>query len=79
MDKRIRDNTFKEKITKTNELCDECKKKAIILFDKDTKKFIGYAKKEAFLKQEVLEQFKDTPVKALVKLNTDGTIQFYNK
>ena len=59
--------------------CDKCMPGAIILYDKDTKKHVGYMKKEAVLNPESMEKFKGTPVKALVELGPDGMpVKFVN-
>jgi hypothetical protein len=57
--------------------CKECMKQAIIMFDRDTHKFVGYAKKEGVLSAEALAQFKGTPVKAHVKVE-EGGVRFYD-
>ena len=76
IDKRMRDSF--EMHTTVNELCDDCKKQAIIMYDRDTKNFIGYLKKIAVMNEESLEKYKDTPVKSLVKIN-DGRVTFYDE
>lgn len=70
LDRRLRD-TF-EMYTESNRPCDDCMKDAIILIDYKTEKLVGYVKKELVLNKESLEQFKGTPVKALVKQTIDG-------
>jgi hypothetical protein len=39
-----------------------------LLYDKDTKKFLGYIAKSDVMNEEALEKYKGTPVKALVKI-----------
>lgn len=76
LDRRMKKTLPKR--TPSPEPCEECKKKAILLYDKNTKKFIGYAKKETFMTPEAIKQYEGTPVKALVTIEGDN-IKFYNE
>ena len=78
LDKRLRKQF--DMHTEASEPCDECKTtNCVRLFDKDTKKFIGYAKKELLLNAEALEKYKDTSLNALVKLHSDGSMSIYGE
>ena len=76
LDRRLRSSLSRE--NKDIKPCEKCEKDAVILFDKDSKKLIGYVKKEAILNPEAQEKFKGTPVRALGTLNPDGSITFVN-
>lgn len=70
LDKRLR-KTF-NKTTKDITPCDECMKKYVILFDADSLKYIGLALKDTIIKPDVIENYRDTPVKLLVRKKGDG-------
>ena len=75
LDRRLRNSL--EHHNKDLKPCEKCMKNAIIMYDKDTNAFIGYGKKDKFMDAKSLEKFKDTPVKAMVKIEGDH-IQFFN-
>lgn len=76
LDRRLR-NTLSRNNPDTAP-CKNCEQNAVLLFDKDSKEFLGYAKKEALLNKESMEEFAGQPVKALAKLGPDGEVTIYN-
>jgi hypothetical protein len=77
LDKKMRE--IFDMHTKVNDLCDDCKKQAIIMFDRDSKQFLGYIRKSVVMTDESLKNFDGQTVKALVKINDDKSIRFYEK
>lgn len=75
LDKRLKERF--DMFTEDSVPCEKCQEEnAILLFDRDTKVFLAWIKKEALLKPEITEKYKGKSVKMLGKLNQDGTISF---